>query len=43
VYFRTIPKFETSAPRLQELTRSIYIGIGERYPTEVVVRFYKVL
>ena len=42
VYFRTVPTFETSAPGLQELTRSVYIGMGERYPTEVVVRFWRV-
>lgn len=42
VYFRTVPTFETPAPGLQELTRSIYVGIGERYPNEVVVRFWKV-
>jgi hypothetical protein len=42
VYFRTVPKFETSAKNLQHLNRSIFIGIGERYPTEVVVRFWKV-
>ena len=42
VYFRTIPKFETSAPALQEFTRSIFVGLGERYPTEVVVRFWRV-
>jgi hypothetical protein len=42
VYFRTVPIFETSAPALQQLARSIYIGIGERYPSEVVVRFGRV-
>ncbi len=42
VYFRTVPKFETSAKSLQHLTRSIFVGIGERYPKEVVVRFWKV-
>jgi len=42
VYFRTIPKFETSAPELQWLTRAVFIGLGERYPTEVVVRFWRV-
>ena len=36
VYFRTVPKFETSAPELQWLTRAIFIGTGERYPTDVV-------
>jgi hypothetical protein len=43
VYFRTQPTFETSAPHLQWLTRSLFIGIGERYPSEVVVRFWRVL
>jgi hypothetical protein len=41
VYFRTAPRFETSAPGLQWLTRAIFIGIGERYPNEVVIRFYR--
>ena len=43
VYFRTHPTFETSAPHLQWLTRSLFIGIGERYPSEVVVRFWRIL
>jgi len=42
VYFRTVPTFETSSPRLQWLTRSVCIGAGERYPNEVVVRFWTV-
>ena len=42
VYFRTIPKFETSASELQWLTRNVFIGTGERYPTEVVIRFWRV-
>jgi hypothetical protein len=42
VYFRTVPTFETSAPALQALTRGIFIGVGERYPSEVVVRFWRV-
>ena len=41
VYFRTVPRFETAAPELQWLTRAIFVGIGERYPNEVVIRFYK--
>jgi hypothetical protein len=41
VYFRTVPKFETSAPELQWLARSVFVGIGERFPNEVVVRFYR--
>jgi hypothetical protein len=42
VYFRTIPTFETAAPELQWLTRAVFIGTGERYPTEVVIRFWRV-
>lgn len=41
VYFRTVPKFETAAPELQWLTRSIFVGVGERSPNEVIVRFYR--
>jgi hypothetical protein len=41
VYFRTVPKFETSAPDLQWLTRSVFVGVGERSPNEVIVRFYR--
>ena len=41
VYFRTVPVFETSAAELQWLTRAIFIGVGERYPNEVVIRFYR--
>jgi hypothetical protein len=42
VYFRTVPTFETAAPELQWLTRAVFIGTGERYPTEVVIRFWRV-
>jgi hypothetical protein len=42
VYFRTQPKFETSAAGLQWLAKSLFIGVGERYPNEVVVRFFRV-
>ena len=42
VYFRTAPAFETAAPELQLLTHSIFVGDGERYPDEVVLRFWKV-
>jgi hypothetical protein len=42
VYFRTVPVFETASPELQWLARSVFIGIGERYPNDVRVRFWKV-
>ena len=41
VYFRTVPKFETSAPELAWLMRSIFVGTGERYPAVVLIRFWK--
>jgi hypothetical protein len=41
VYFRTVPKFETTAPGLQWMTRSVFVGVGERSPNEVIVRFYR--
>jgi hypothetical protein len=41
VYFRTVPTFETSAPELQWLTRGVFVGTGERFPNEVVVRFWR--
>jgi len=41
VYFRTVPRFETTDPGLQWLTRSVFIGIGARLPDLVTIRFYK--
>jgi hypothetical protein len=42
VYFRTVPTFETASPELQWLARSVFVGVGERYPSDVRIRFYKV-
>lgn len=42
VYFRTVPTFETAAPDLQWLTRSVFVGTGERNPSDVVIRFWRV-
>jgi hypothetical protein len=42
VYFRTVPKFETAAADLQWLTRAVFVGTGERYPTDVRIRFFRV-
>ncbi len=42
VYFRTTPVFETAVPELQMLTRSIFVGTGERYPSEVLLRFWRI-
>jgi hypothetical protein len=42
IYFRAVPKFETAAPELQWLMRSIFIATGERYPNGVLIRFWRV-
>jgi hypothetical protein len=43
IYFRAVPKFETAAPELQWLMRSIFIATGERYPKGVLIRFWRVM
>jgi hypothetical protein len=42
VYFKTVPAFETAAPDLQWLMRSIFVATGERHPTEVVIHVWRV-
>ena len=42
VYFRTVPTFETAAPELQWLMRSVFIATGERDPNGVLIRFWRV-
>jgi hypothetical protein len=42
VYFRTVPTFETASPELQWLVRSVFVGVGERYPDDVRIRFWRV-
>jgi len=42
IYFRAIPRFETAAPGLQWLMRSIFVSTGERYPNGVIIRFWRV-
>jgi hypothetical protein len=41
VYFRTVPRFETAAPDLQWLARSVFVGVGERQPSDVIIRFWR--
>ncbi|HEX4999787.1 MAG TPA: DUF3237 domain-containing protein [Terriglobia bacterium] len=43
IYFRTAATLETASPRLQWMTRTLFVCAGERYPTGVVVRFYRLL
>ena len=41
-YFRGSARLETSAPELGWMNRSVFIISGERYPAEVVIRFWRV-
>src|SRR5215469_16163979 len=40
-YFRTVAAFETGALECGWLTRAIFIGAAERYPRQVIIRFWK--
>jgi Protein of unknown function (DUF3237) len=42
IYFRTVPRFETAAERLQFLTRRIFVGVGARYPDRVALSVWMV-
>jgi hypothetical protein len=41
-YFRSVATFETSAAKCDWLTRAILLGVGERYPDKVAIRFWEV-
>ncbi len=42
-YFRSAASFETGAPEHAWLTRAVMLGLGERYPDKVALRFWQVL
>ena len=42
IYFRATPVFETAAPELHWLMRSIFVCSGERFPDAVHIRVYRV-
>ena len=42
-YFRSAATFETSAPQHLWLTCAVMVGVGERYPDKVVIRFWELL
>ena len=43
VYFRCVPRFETSAPSLAWMMERVFLGTGLRRPSEVAMRFFEVL
>jgi Protein of unknown function (DUF3237) len=38
-----VASFETSAPQHAWLTRAVVVGVGERQPNKVVIRFWEVM
>ena len=42
IYFRCSPRFEAAAGRLAWMTERLFVGIGARHPTQVVMRFFEV-
>lgn len=42
IYFRSSPRFETSAPRLAGLTRHLFVGVGIRRPDTVQFDVFQV-
>ncbi|MDD0814934.1 DUF3237 domain-containing protein [Curvibacter sp. HBC28] len=43
IYFRCSPRFETAAPSLQWITERLFIGVGQREPSQVLMRFHELL
>ena len=43
VYFKTSPTFETASAGLTWLTQSVFVGVGERQPLAVVIRFWRMV
>ena len=43
IYFRTVPKFETSAEKYRWLMEHIFVGSAARYPDRVVIDVFMVL
>jgi hypothetical protein len=43
VYFRGVPQFEVSTPKLAWLTESVFLAVGARHPNGVNISFFKVL
>jgi hypothetical protein len=42
VYFRTAVRITTAAPALQELTTRLFIGVGTRQPSQVLIDLHAV-
>jgi hypothetical protein len=42
IYFRSTPRFETSAPAYEWLMRNLFLCAGARFPDRVEMRFFQV-
>jgi hypothetical protein len=40
IYFRTTPRFDTSAPAHAWITRTLFLGLAERHPDHVRIRVF---
>ena len=43
IYFRSVPRFETGAPKYRWLMQSLFIGVGARHPDRVELAVHQVL
>jgi Protein of unknown function (DUF3237) len=43
IYFRSVPKFETGAPKYRWLMENLFIGVGARHPDRVELDVHQVL
>jgi hypothetical protein len=41
IYFRCVPRFEVSSPRLAWLTESLFVGTGARHPDRVEISLFR--
>ena len=41
IYFRCVPTFEVSSPKLAWLTESLFVGTGARHPDRVEISLYR--
>jgi Protein of unknown function (DUF3237) len=40
IYFRCVPTFEVSSPKLKWLTESVFVGTGARFPDHVLISVF---
>ncbi|MDB5653221.1 MAG: hypothetical protein JWQ94_834 [Tardiphaga sp.] len=43
IYFRSVPRFETGAPKYRWLMQHLFVGVGARHPDRVEIEVHQVL